>query len=251
VSKGSNDQTGNLRIMVYNVGYLTGITGQLLDYLSKGSFFFLRHAKKRGATAEQLAQLVEEIDPDILFLSEVKNQDYMKSVTSLFAAYTIDSKYEEGSIFESLPFFRGNCNAVFFKRPQDVEKMYFTHGAKKLLYRVAYNEQTDFFFAHFALGRKTRKKQFQELAAHAQNKSQVIVGGDFNIFNGVSEVAEMARAANIKIITDEDTKTFPSLKPVHNIDLFLASPSITLKQVRVLSEVLLSDHLPIVADFEL
>lgn len=237
--------------MVYNVGYLTGVTGNFWEYLFMGSFFLFSHTKVRGTSAQKLGQVVKEIDPDILFLTEVKNQEYLQFITSQFSQFSIESKYQKGSIFHYLPFFRGNCNAVFFKKPHQVEVLYLQNGVKKLLYRAHLNAFTDLYLAHFALGKKTRRKQFQEVAKLTKQKKQAIVGGDFNIFGGTVEVTEMAESAGINIVTDEDAKTFPSFRPVHNIDLFLASPTITVSQVRVLKEVLFSDHLPIVADFEI
>jgi endonuclease/exonuclease/phosphatase family metal-dependent hydrolase len=238
-----------VRIMIFNVGYLTGITGRIWEYLFGSIRFVFPNMFRKKDILRKLTNLIEQTKPDILFLAEVRDESYMTSIKNLFVESHIDIKYDPKSVLNSLPFFSGNCNGVFLRNPLPVKKLFIKNGTKKLLYQIDISDNCSILFSHFALGAKTREKQFSELAKIARGK-QVIIGGDFNIFKGTNELQALTKESNVHLINNQTDKTFPSYKPVHLVDLFLASSTIKAPHIEVLNDILISDHLPVVADFE-
>ena len=241
----------NIRIMIFNIGYLTGITGKISEYLFKSSRLISPNTITRGSLLKNLTAIIEREKPDILFLAEIRNELYMDSIKNLFAESYIDIKYEPGSILNPLPFFRGNCNGVFLRKSLPTKKLFIKNGTKKLVYQIDIAEDCSILFSHFALGERTRKKQFLEIAQIAIEKKKVIIAGDFNIFHGVGEIQELLKKANVRLVNNPTAKTFPSYNPTHVIDLFLASSSIRTARIEVIKNIFVADHLPVIADFEL
>lgn len=239
-----------IRIMIYNAGYFTGISGRISEYLLGGARFIFPNMFGKKDLLKNLTNLIKQTNPDILFLAEIRNKSYMSAIKDLFAVSYIDPKYQSKSILNYLPFFRGNCNGVFLHQPSPVKKLYLKNGTKKLVYQIAITKDCSALFAHFALGSNTRRKQFSEIATIAARDKQVIIGGDFNIFQGVKELQELINKSKIHLVNNLADKTFPSYKPAYLIDIFLASSTIKITHIKVLNDILLSDHLPVLADFE-
>lgn len=236
--------------MNFNMGYLTGITGKPSEYLTKGSRLILTNKNEKEKVLKSLTDLIEEVKPDILFLSEIRDEPCMIPVRNLFAKSYIDSKYKPESFLNFLPFFRGNCNGVFLRNSLPVKKLFMKSGSKKLVYQISITENCSILFSHFALGKQTRSKQFSEISQIVMKNNQSIIAGDFNIFRGIGELEELFKKGNLRLVNNLEKKTFPSYRPSHVIDLFLSSPSIKTTYVKVFDDVLISDHLPVVADFE-
>lgn len=235
--------------MIFNVGYLTGITGRISEYLLGGIRFVFPNMFSKKDISKKLTDIIEQTKPDILFLAEVRNEAYLTSIKNLFTESHIDIKYEPESILNFLPFFRGNCNGVFLRNPLPTKKLFMKNGTKKLVHQIDIADNCSILFSHFALGAETRKKQFSEIAKIAIGK-QVIIGGDFNIFKGTKELAGLIKESDVHLVNNLTDKTFPSYKPANIVDLFLASSTIKATYIGVLNDILISDHLPVVADFE-
>jgi len=240
-----------IRIMIYNVGYLTGLNGSVSDYIFKSHRIIFPRNNIRKSISEKISTFIKKENPDIVFLPEVKDRHYMTSIKSLFLKSYINTKYIPSSILNHLPFFKGNSNGVFLKEDFTVTKFYLQNGTKKLVYKVDIQENFSVYFAHFALSAKTRKKQFLELAEIMKKDDNCILAGDFNIFDGVKELQELLSIADLHTVNDLTKKTFPSSNPTYAIDLFLASPKVNVTSINVLSDALTSDHLPVVLDLEL
>lgn len=239
----------SVRVMIFNVGYLTGITGRKSEYFFGTVRVVSPKLFSKKRYIEKLTDIVEQTKPDILFLAEVRNESYMTSLKNLFAESHIDSKYGPKSMLNRLPFFHGNCNGVFLRSTLPAKKLFLKSGTKKLVYQVDIAENRSILFAHFALGSKTRKKQFVEVAKITTGK-EVIIGGDFNIFQGTKELQELLTESDLYLVNNATDATFPSYKPTHLLDLFLASSTVKATRIDVVQDVLLSDHLPVVVDFE-
>lgn len=239
-----------IRVMIFNVSYLTGITGRISEYLFGCARFVFPNMFGKEDILKKLTNIIEQTKPDILFLAEIRNESYMTSIKNLFTESHIDIKYEPESILNSLPFFHGNCNGVFLRSPLATKKLFIKNGTKKLVYEIDIAKNCSILFSHFALSEKTRKKQFLEIAKIANEKKQVIIAGDFNVFQGTKELQELFKESNVRLVNNLTDKTFPSYKPAHVVDLFLASPTIKATYVEVLNDILISDHLPVIADFE-
>ncbi|MCX6735608.1 MAG: endonuclease/exonuclease/phosphatase family protein [Candidatus Parcubacteria bacterium] len=240
-----------IRIMIYNTGYFRGLTGKTSEYFFRFNRIVFKNTEFKDRLSKSIASLVAESDPDILFIEETRNEPFMRYIKTLFLESHIDVKYEPKSFLRLTPFFSGNCNGVFFKHPYKMRRRYLKNGTKKLVYQVDVNESFSLFFSHFALGKATRKKQFNEIAEMINEKKQVAVAGDFNIFGGDSELKELLKKGGLEIKNNFSESTFPSFQPKHSIDLFLSSPSIKIISVKVLKGILFSDHLPVIIDIEL
>ena len=96
---------------------------------------------------------------------------------------------------------------------------------------------------HLALGRRARLRQMGFIADIAREYSNVIVMGDLNCPSESPELASLIDRAGLREPA-HDLHTFPSWRPIRNIDHILVSPSIQVDDVSVLNYPL-SDHLPI------
>ena len=237
--------------MIFNAGYMTGIGG-IEENISKVHRHIFPCHRQKNRFSEILTRALEEIRPDIVFLAEIRDEPHLQVIKNFFAQNHIDSKYKEGFVSRIIPFFRGNCNGVFLSEHYPVRKLFLKNGTKKLVYRIDIAEDISLYFSHFALSKKARKKQFEEMArmlAETPDK-KVVVAGDFNVFYGFSELEDLMSEANLRIASDLHEHTFPRTNPTRAIDLFLASPELKIEKEKVLRNVALSDHLPVVLDLQ-
>ena len=96
---------------------------------------------------------------------------------------------------------------------------------------------------HMALGRRARLRQFGFVAELTSAFRHVIVMGDLNCRSDSPELVSLISRAGLREPA-HDLHTFPSWRPMRNIDHILVSPSIEVDEVSVLNYPL-SDHLPI------
>ena len=96
---------------------------------------------------------------------------------------------------------------------------------------------------HLALGRRARLRQLGWIGEIASGYRHVIVMGDLNCTSSSPELSWMIRRAGLSE-PHHDLHTFPSWRPVRNIDHILVSPTLRVSQASVLNHPL-SDHLPI------
>lgn len=101
---------------------------------------------------------------------------------------------------------------------------------------------------HLALGRRARIQQLRYVAQLIAAQPNVIVMGDLNAGPESQEVREFRDRSGL--ITFDPPRTYPSWRPQRAIDLMLFSPSLRVREHRILDS-LVSDHLPIAALVEL
>jgi endonuclease/exonuclease/phosphatase family metal-dependent hydrolase len=102
---------------------------------------------------------------------------------------------------------------------------------------------------HLALGRRARLRQMGFIGELAGEYQHVIVMGDLNCRSDSPELSWLIRRAGLSEPT-HDLHTFPSWRPIRNIDHILVSPTIQVEDVSVLNYPL-SDHLPIAMEVSL
>lgn len=102
---------------------------------------------------------------------------------------------------------------------------------------------------HLALGRRARLQQLGFVADIAREFDNVIIMGDLNCRSNSPELAHLIERAGL-CEPAHDLHTFPSWRPIRNIDHILVSPSIQVESVSVLNYPL-SDHLPIAMEVAL
>jgi endonuclease/exonuclease/phosphatase family metal-dependent hydrolase len=106
-----------------------------------------------------------------------------------------------------------------------------------------------FFLIHLALQASVRRIQLAHLTELAGNNGPVIIAGDFNIFQGEDEVAELRQSLRLVNPNRDNLPTWPSWAPRRQLDAILCSPEITIRDFRI-PDVRYSDHLPVILDFE-
>jgi len=82
------------------------------------------------------------------------------------------------------------------------------------------------------------------------HKKPFIVAGDFNLLWGKEEIELFLKAGKLQNVNNRREPTFPSWAPKKELDFILCSENIKIKDYKVLRNTL-SDHLPILLDFEI
>jgi endonuclease/exonuclease/phosphatase family metal-dependent hydrolase len=78
-------------------------------------------------------------------------------------------------------------------------------------------------------------------------RKNVIVCGDFNVFKGMNELHDLAEHAGLRIVNGH-TRTFPTVKPRKALDLFLCPKDMQNVSARVITDMKMSDHLPVLLE---
>lgn len=96
---------------------------------------------------------------------------------------------------------------------------------------------------HLALGRRSRQRQLAYVTELVAQFPYLVLMGDFNCDCSSQEFQDLVQAANLRG-PDCDQKTFPSWRPLRNLDHILVSPSLQILAGEVL-DYSVSDHLPV------
>lgn len=102
---------------------------------------------------------------------------------------------------------------------------------------------------HLALGKRARMRQLGFIGEIASAHQHVILMGDLNCRSDSPELSVLIDRAGLREPT-HDLHSFPSWRPIRNIDHILVSPSLRVEDVSVLNYPL-SDHLPISMEISL
>jgi len=102
---------------------------------------------------------------------------------------------------------------------------------------------------HLALGKRARVSQLDYISDIVNQFEHVIVMGDMNCKPGSPEMDRLFRKTKLREPLEE-LHTFPSWRPIRNIDHILVTPTLNVKEAHVLNHSI-SDHLPIAMEIEL
>ena len=243
-----------MRIAVYNIRYGTG-TG--FDFHLPVPFSgYLRPTMNSSG---RIWSFLDRLDADIICLVEVDNGSY-RNLGHCQAAtlagrngwdHAFACKYHKHSLLRELPLLWSQGNAVISRVPlKGAIEHSFSRGMKRTFLEVSFDGFT-ILLAHLSLGRGARKQQIQELAKHAAAiKGPLFIGGDFNTFGGEKELAPLLENTSLRDSDAAGRATYPSHGPKRRLDYLLASKDVKVKNFDV-PRVPLSDHLPLVCDFEI
>lgn len=214
-----------------------------------------------GRTKNHLAEItdfIREIDPDVMGLIEVDSGSYRSGrksqaeelAESLGHFHCYASKYGLNSNWRRIPIYKQQGNAFLAKNTIYSEKFhYFNRGMKKLVMELEL-EHVTIFLVHLALSYKARQAQILHLYhLIKETKRPYILAGDFNAFLGENEIELLMSASNLCNANCEGLPSYPSSKPKRHLDFILHSPEIKITKFWM-PDVQLSDHLPLVIDFE-
>jgi endonuclease/exonuclease/phosphatase family metal-dependent hydrolase len=126
---------------------------------------------------------------------------------------------------------------------------YFDTGIKRLIIELEMREFA-VFLVHLSLKYRHRHLQLRHLYDLIEKTQKpVIVAGDFNTFWGENEIYLFMKAAGLRSANADSLPTYPSRAPRKELDFILYQEGIRVTDFQV-PNVKLSDHLPLVCDFD-
>jgi len=252
-----------VRLITYNIEYCEGMTGAWWEYLKFWRIFF-----PPKNLDNRIIKELKKVKPDILALVEVDTGSFRskKDEVKYFEKklklndFTEKVKYSfEGwtRLFHHVPILNKQANAIIARYKLSKVKYHLFHeGTKRVIIDATIHvpQKVTLLLAHLALGRKTRKKQLDELANIVNKiKNPVILMGDFNTFNGKKEIRKLLRKTHLhtaaRMAHKSRIHTEPAIHPTRRLDWILVSKRIKVKSYSVL-KFPFSDHLPLMVDFK-
>lgn len=240
--------------MLYNMRYGTGAGFTFHLPVPFGGFF-----RKTGRNLDALIRFFHEQQADVLGLVEIDAGSYRtghRNQADVIAHQLghrpfCRSKYRQRSWWSRFPLMKKQSNAFLSGHPVVRERThFFDKGVKRLVMELELDEVV-IFVVHLALSRRCREAQLAELARLVrQVKKPYLIAGDFNAFAGKVELKEFMEVLRLSNANLDDVPTFPSRAPRWQLDFILHSPEIHITHFKVARDIRLSDHLPLICDFE-
>ena len=244
------------RIVVLNMAYATGAPRNL----SHSIFNIFRYLMPTTVHLNKICRFLNSLHADAIGLLEVDVGSYRSSKKSQAArigkhinnCYYVSTKYGDRITGKIIPILKHQGNAILTKAPNSNGVYhYMPSGYKKLVIELVH-EKYRFFLLHLSISKRVRKIQLAHIAnlLAANEQKPVIIAGDFNTFGGEQEVELIKEQLGLINPNFENKPTFPSWKPKYQLDFVLCSKQIKIKNFEI-PNVKLSDHLPIILDFEI
>lgn len=237
-----------MKLVFYNMAYGTGMNGSWKRYLKETwRFFWLPLEVLRN-----IAKTMKEADPDVLCLAEVDNGSFrnrfrsqskqLSRMLKLSHAYT-QTKYHPKSIWQYMHLIRKQHDAILSRHKGQIKRHNLKSGMKKLVQEFIVDGYSVFTVHLAVLSKRVRRKQLKELTEIIKECPRPhILCGDFNISTGLDEITDFLKKTKLKLAFREPS--FPSIKPIWYLDLFLVSPDVKIEDAGTIP-VLHSDHLPV------
>ncbi len=252
-----------VRLILYNIEYCEGMTGQWYDYLK-----FWRILSAPPDVEKKMIAFLKKKKPDILALIEVDRGSFrsrFQDVPQFFehqlglTSFVDMVKYPFVSflrLFHFIPVLRDQSNALLSKyKLYDIKHHLLHEGTKRVVIEASVNcpKKLTIFVVHLALGAKARTKQLDELAnLIKKKKNPVMLMGDFNVFHGRHELDHLIKKTHLTDSFEMDYSkikfTEPVFHPTRRLDYILVSKEIKVHDYEIL-QVKFSDHLPVMLDF--
>src|SRR4051812_41025009 len=130
-------------ILMSNLGYLRGINGLLSQHIKYAPRHIYCSPEVQQQSIRQVAELIAREDPDICCFVEIDkgsaDMGYLNQlealVTEKYPYYDIENKYGLTSKLRHFPLTKGKSNGFLSKKQLPHEKIYFTAGTKRLIYK--------------------------------------------------------------------------------------------------------------------
>jgi endonuclease/exonuclease/phosphatase family metal-dependent hydrolase len=242
-----------MRLLLYNIRYALGL-GPAMHLPVPGAGYLLGNR----ANLQRITDFIKSQDPDIVGLVEVDtgsirsrrvNQaEVIATALGHYSAY--QCKYGTSSLNIHLPIVRKQGNAFLAAPHVHGERFhYFEKGIKRLIIELELADCA-VFLVHLSLKYRHRHAQLHHLHdLVVASEKPVIVAGDFNTFWGQHEIYLFMRAAGLQNANSRGLPSYPSRAPRKELDFVLYSSGISVTDFFI-PRVQLSDHLPLVCDFE-
>lgn len=243
-----------MRFLLYNMRYASG-TGKSFNLPFPGRGYLRRTA----GNLAKITAFIKSMAPDIVGLVEIDSGSFRTQghhqaaeiATVLGHYHVYRSKYGPRSWNRLLPLLSKQGNAILANREIEDEKYhYFDHGIKRLVIQADLTDLT-VFLVHLSLAFRHRQHQLSHLYSLVKEVNKpCIVAGDFNVFWGDREIALFLAATGLKNASPNGQATYPTSAPKRQLDFILHSPDIRVTHFSI-PQVYLSDHFPLICDFEL
>jgi len=243
-----------MRFLLYNIRYAAGI-GRRFHFPVPYSGYI----KKTGINLNNIVDFIRSVNPDIIGLIEVdsgsfrseKNNQAESIAWELQHQHIYRSKYATTSMTRRVPLLNKQGNAILTRLPIVSQKFhYFREGVKRLVIEAEL-ENVAVFLVHLSLKFRHRQHQLQDLYNMVGKAAKpAIVAGDFNVFWGDRELQLFLAATGLISANGQGRPSHPSRAPRRELDYIFHSPEIRSTCFEV-PKIKLSDHTPLIWDFEL
>jgi endonuclease/exonuclease/phosphatase family metal-dependent hydrolase len=243
-----------MRLLVYNIRYGTGAGARFHLPVPFGGY--LKHT---DGNLENITAFIKSYRPDIVGLIEVDSGSFRTRklnqasvIAKALGHYHIyESKYGSSSMIQRLPIVNKQANAFLTSETIKAQKFhYFRKGIKRLVIELELDDLT-IFLVHLSIKFRHRQNQLHDLYQLVrQVKKPLIVAGDFNPMWGDNEIQLFLAASGLANANRDALPSHPSRAPHRQIDFILHSPQIHVTRFEM-PQVLFSDHLPLICDFEI
>ena len=243
-----------MRLLLYNIRYAVG-GGASTRMSIPGAGYVLGNQ----AVLPEISRFIKSVDPDVVGLIEVdtgsirsRNVNQAESIAAHLGMNTsYETKYGEHSFNQILPIVRKQGNAFMAAPRVHGERFhYFDTGIKRLIIELEMDDYA-IFLVHLSLKYRHRHLQLRRLYDLIEaTEKPVVVAGDFNTFWGENEIYLFMKAAGLRSANKDSLPTYPSRAPRKELDFILYQDGINVTNFEI-PDVRLSDHLPLVCDFEL
>lgn len=243
-----------MRLLQYNIRYAVG-GGASMHMPLPGAGYVLGNQ----SVLPDITNFIRSVDPDIVGLIEVdtgsirsrKVNQAEKIAADLGMNTSYETKYGQNSFNKILPIVRKQGNAFLAAPRVHGETFhYFDTGIKRLIIELEMDDYA-IYLVHLSLKYRHRHLQLRHLYDLIQKTEKpVIVSGDFNTFWGENEIYLFMKAAGLMSANPGSLPTYPSRSPRKELDFVLYQDGIDVTGFEI-PEIRLSDHLPLICDFEL
>jgi endonuclease/exonuclease/phosphatase family metal-dependent hydrolase len=238
--------------MLYNIRYGTG-SGQ-------GRWPLSGYLNRTSGQLDAIIRFIRPLQPDVLGLVEVDGGSYRaerrnqaESIAQALGHYhAYRTKYRGvATMINSVPVMNKQGNAFITKDTiHNARYHYFDSGFKRLVIELEL-ENLVIFLVHLSLGFRVRHQQLSMLYDLVkQTNKPHLVAGDFNALWGEREIDLFLAATGLRNVNRLGKPSFPSWSPKRHLDFILCSPQIQEERFWM-PDVTLSDHLPLVLDFDI
>ena len=242
-----------MRLLLYNIRYAVG-GGASMRMPIPGAGYVLGNQ----AVLPEITSFIKSVDPDVVGLIEIDTGSIRSRSINQAEAIAADlgmntsyeTKYGDKSLNQMLPIVRKQGNAFMAAPRVHGERFhYFDTGIKRLIIELEM-EHFAIFLVHLSLKYRHRHLQLRHLYDLIEaTEKPVVVAGDLNTFWGGNEIYLFMKAAGLMSANVDNIPTYPSRAPRKELDFVLYQEGIHVTNFEV-PHVRLSDHLPLVCDFE-
>jgi endonuclease/exonuclease/phosphatase family metal-dependent hydrolase len=217
------------------------------------------YIKDTANNLQRIVDFIVETKPDIAGLIEIDTGSLRsRSINQADAiaralghASSYKTKYGAKSFTSHLPIMRKQGNAFITGNRISNERIhYFDAGIKRLILEMKL-DNLSVFLVHLSLKYRHRHYQLQHLHSLIRDTAgPLIVAGDFNTLRGDYEIELFMAATGLKSANKLARPSYPSHAPRKQLDFILHSSDIRVTDFHI-PNVVYSDHLPLVCDFEI